>query len=253
MKWFRFPQTTTAYKKTVLSPSKISVAVDCPRCFYLAGGGIPQPRGIFSSVPTRVDLLLKKEATQHRSTDRSLPGYFADALPGRKLYERKPSRLSWTCPRLNATLQGIPDDWVVESDGSFSIVDYKSKGSEPVGDPYPSYIRQLSMYSLLAEKIGGFPPLSGKGYLCYVHLGDEAVSGMDFRGTVKEIKIDTKSAYLKFKSAVELLRGDPPPASIECEYCLREARIIDVSAGANRIALSDDFIKAACREKKSKR
>ena len=47
-------------KSIRLSPSRLNLFLECPLCFWLEHQGIHRPRGIFPSLPSGMDLAIKK-------------------------------------------------------------------------------------------------------------------------------------------------------------------------------------------------
>jgi len=227
-----------------LSPSKLSVAADCLRCFWLQEHRIRKASFPFPSLPGGVDRALKVIANEGRDEGGRLPYLLQQDLPGRKLFSEKPRRLKWYCDEINATFLGDPDEWLLEPDGRLSFLDWKTRSSVP-DKPHPAVERQLNAYSFLAEKVGGFPRLSGKAYLTYLCPAVEE-SKLAFSWATTTHRINTDDMMTKFTHAVEVIRGGPPPASIECTTCIREAKIINMSRHQHAdLKLTDDFIREA--------
>jgi len=76
------PEKAEAFK---LSRSKISLFLNCPRCFYLDRRlGIGRPPGFPFNLNSAVDALLKKEFDLHRAKEKAHPlmeKYGIDAVP----------------------------------------------------------------------------------------------------------------------------------------------------------------------------
>ena len=76
------PEKAEAFK---LSRSKISLFLNCPRCFYLDRRlGIGRPPGFTFNLNSAVDALLKKEFDLHRAKEKAHPlieKYGIDAVP----------------------------------------------------------------------------------------------------------------------------------------------------------------------------
>lgn len=54
-------------RKIMLSPSTLNLYLECPRCFWLDKiKGIKRPRGIFPSLPSGMDLVIKNYFDKYR-------------------------------------------------------------------------------------------------------------------------------------------------------------------------------------------
>lgn len=209
-----------------LSPSKIGVLKDCPRCFYDAEVlKVARPRGIFPSLPGGVDLVMKNCFDANRST-------WLDCLQtemqGKTLWgtvEQINKLRNWrsglkatiTVKGKVVSLIGALDDLVVEPDGSYSPFDTKTKGKEPSSDGSEYYQHQLDLYALMLRENGMVP--SGKGYLNYwfpVHFeGDD----MQWHNKLYTLTVSAESGVLWLSKAVDVLIGPRPDMTPGCEYC----------------------------------
>jgi hypothetical protein len=185
-----------------------------------------------------------KSLAQRSRTRRDMPKILNEHLPGRRLYTERARMLKWYCEWLHAELRGEPDEWCIEPSGELSIIDYKTKGSSAAGEFYPSYQTQMDVYALLAQKQPGFPPISGRAYLIYIYPS-AAHDNLSMATEVVTLSVDAKAALSKFQMAVGMLRGGPLPPSLDCDYCIREARIMEMSRRASDLNLTEDFLRQA--------
>lgn len=213
-----------------LTPSKANTMNECPRCFYLEMHKIlSRPRGIMSSVPGRIDTLAKERYDNYRLKN-ELPPEIIGKVYG-KLFSDKAlmkKMRHWAGPQkrefkdLDITLRGAIDDLVVEPDGTYSPLDYKSRGTIPpegYGEKY--YYWQMQFYALMLAGIGMQP--SGKSYLVFYSFREietrlsQVTPVMDC--TVQTIKTDATKAKDFIVRASKLLKGPMPDQAENCEYC----------------------------------
>src|SRR3990167_9379561 len=129
-----------------LSPSKINLFNDCPRCFHDAyARKCPRPRGIFPSLPGGMDLVLKSYVDQFRG---SMPPQLIGKLPGELWGD--PRIYSWRNWRSGPTYEnhdhqvkcvGALDDMLFVAP-LCAPLDWKTKGSEPKDDGSQYYQTQ---------------------------------------------------------------------------------------------------------------
>ena len=210
-------------KKISLSASALSVYRDCQRCFWLEHNGVrKRPEGIRATLPNGIDAVLKKYFDRYRG---SLPPELVGHIEGR-LVEDQTLLNSWRDrwkglvyedPFLTARLKGLLDDCVVHR-GSYTPLDYKTKGFTPKDDAHKWNQDQLNIYSLLLESNGY--QSTDYGYLIFYHPVEAREGGMiRFEITPRKVETDKKAALRLFESAVELIRGPEPQARQACEYC----------------------------------
>ena len=213
-------------QKLTLSPSSLSIFLDCPKCFWLdKNKNIKRPRGIFPSLPKGMDSVIKTYFDRYRVKN-EMPPEVKDILPG-KLFSDM-SRLekwrSWFQTDLcyedktvNASLSGALDDCLTE-DGFYIPLDYKTRGAELIDDPVKYYQNQLDCYCLILNS-SGFKT-KGIAYLLYFWPLEVFENGM-IKFKVEPIRIETNinSAKRLFYDAVTCLNQNIPIASPNCEYC----------------------------------
>lgn len=230
----------TKTKSIRLSPSKISLFNDCPRCFYDAEHGIKRrPRGIFPSLPGGIDRVLKTYFDVYRQAGAMPPEVDNDILIGLHLFEDQAHLNRWRNWRTGltvafeaelegVTLIGAIDDLLYDpATNKYSPFDYKTKGSRPKDNGSQYYQTQLDCYALMLG-MNGYTP-SGKAYLCYVWPETvnnsaetfEISRAMPFSFGVQtfQISADPKRAHKLIYDAVSLLSGERPERSADCEYC----------------------------------
>ena len=210
-----------------LSPSTISLYMECPRCFWLQfNKNIHRPRGIFPSLPGGMDGVIKKYYDKYRRQGK-LPPEIEGKVIG-KLFDDEKLLKSWQSnwegltyedKELDAVLKGVLDDCLVD-DGVYIPLDYKTRGYELKEDTSSYYQHQLDIYCYLLMK-NGYKTASF-AYLVYYFPRQVAENGrVDFEVEPKKLETDITRAEKLFKDAVECLKGQEPKrhSDFACEFC----------------------------------
>lgn len=228
-----------------LSYSSLSILKDCRRCFYADRKlKMPRPRGIFSSLPTGIDGLLKEQLEAYRG---SLPPVLRafPALDGFQLYagsdlakmrnwKTNPFRMEDAAGNI---VVGALDDLLFNPETQeYAFLDYKTKGSAPDQAYCEKYYQtQLDIYARFLEcgkrKIADFGvlfyfwPEAGRKETKEIHPEEVIV----FKSKPFFLTPNPANAEILFKEAVECLEGDLPRSSSTCEYCnfIRERQLIE--------------------------
>ena len=210
-----------------LSPSKLNLFRECPRCFWLDKvQGIERPRGIFPSLPGGMDRVIKSYFDTCRGVE-GLPQELRDRLPtGVALYPDQGQLDRWRNWRTGlayrdqdgSVLFGAVDDVLVMGDRRHVPFDYKTKGSVTSEDDAVKYYQnQLDCYGLLLQE-NGFP-VADYGVLLY--YSPKQVNGgglVAFETQCLKIPIDPERARRVFREAVGVLKGALPAAN-DCAFC----------------------------------
>lgn len=222
----------------ILSASALSVFKDCPRCFYNEKVmGIKQPRGIFPSLPGGMDRILKGRYDFFRRQG-LLPPEIARHFPGAILFKDQIQLNAWRNWRRGfrveisdgVTLTGAIDELLDWQNGTYSIFDYKTRGSAPKeGGSEQYYGHQMDIYHLLLEDAG--LPTTGEAYLGYwwpsetvretveeMEIGGK-YSGVLFETGVVGLKTSAERARKLVDAAALCLNGPAPASGTECAYC----------------------------------
>jgi PD-(D/E)XK nuclease superfamily protein len=219
--------------KTIgLSPSKLGVLRECPRCFWDANNlKVPQPRGIFPSLPGGVDRVMKAYSDTFRGSmipelSAVLQGKFWGTVQQIEKFRNWKSGLKAEV-RVGDTvvnLIGALDDLVVHENQTHSPFDWKTKGDIPRDDGSQYYQSQLDLYSLMLRE-NGMPP-SGKAYLCYWYPVQSIGGSMTFKHMLYELTASPERAIELLTKAVGILAGGQPTSNPGCEYCrFAQARV----------------------------
>ena len=203
-----------------LSPSKLGLFLECPLCFYLQEKeGIKRPAGVFPSLPSGMDNVLKKYYDKFRG---GLPPELKDKVGGVLLADAELIRKmrDWRTFKFeeeDAVFYGAMDDCLVEGE-SFIPLDFKTRGFDLKEDSTDYYQNQLDCYALLLEKNGYKQP--GYAYLVYyIPVEVKAEGKVDFKIEIKKMIVDSSRAYKIYREAVEMLKKDKPPHNHKCGYC----------------------------------
>lgn len=209
-----------------LSPSSLSLLEDCPRCFWLhLVKKIHRPGGPFPSLPSGIDLILKKHFDRYRKLGKLPPelerhGVKAKLFDNVALLDAWRNNLrgiQWTDPESDIMLRGAVDE-ILDKDGTLIVLDFKTRGFPVKDDTAEFYQDQIDIYNFLLRK-NGFRT-ADYGYLLFFH--PNAINGTTsflFKTDLATLKIDVRYAEGLFGKAVKVLSGRMPEASKECQFC----------------------------------
>lgn len=214
------------------SPSTLNMLKDCPRCFWLHfNEGIKRPRGIFPSLPSGMDKILKEHFDAFRDKGQ-LPPELSELDEDVKLFDdaelleewRNNFRgIQWEDGDGNR-LRGAVDN-ILQAGKKLIVLDYKTRGYPLKDDTAAHYQDQLDLYNFLLRKNGY--KTERYAYLLFYHP-DKATNNRDiaFHTDLVKMKISVKNAENIFKEALAVLEGEMPECAEGCEYCkwARESR-----------------------------
>ncbi len=232
---------STATKPLRLSPSKLNLFRECPRCFWLDKvRRIERPRGIYPSLPNGMDRVIKTYFDGLRSA-RALPKELEGNLPkGVTLYPDQEQLDRWRNWRTGLEYQdqdgsmlfGAVDDVLVAGTRHIPF-DYKTKGSvTSEEDAIKYYQNQLDCYALLLQENG--LPVADYGVLLYYSPKQVNGSGaVAFENQCLKIPIDVERARQVFRDAVAIVRGPLPPTN-DCKFCAWFEELTDGLASLRR-------------------
>jgi CRISPR/Cas system-associated exonuclease Cas4 (RecB family) len=221
-------------KPFALSRSKVSLFMECPRCFYLDGRlGIARPPGFPFNLNSAVDGLLKKEFDSFRSKGEPHPlmrDAGLNAVP-----HIHPQLDTWRSnfkgvrtvhqPTGLELFGAIDDLWRDLGTGELIVVDYKatSKDAEVTLDAewQDGYKRQMEFYQWLLRRQGF--AISQRGWFVYCNGRrdlDAFNNRLEFR--VKMIPYEGDDAWVEpvlMDVRKSLDAAEPPPPEADCAYC----------------------------------
>ncbi len=214
-------------KNIRLSPSSLNLFLDCPRCFWLQlVKNIRRPRGIYPSLPTGMDRVIKIHFDKYRALKKLPPELSEDLANDIKLFEAQEQLdkwrnwtegLSWQ-DKEGYILKGAIDDLLMQGD-KFIPLDYKTKGSKTSAQEAIKYYQnQLDCYGLLLEE--NHMPTIGYGFLLYYSpMLVEQNSDVRFMLQLIKVDINIERARKLFEQAVNVIKGNMPSENRSCEYC----------------------------------
>lgn len=222
-----------------LSRSKISLFLECRRCFYIDNKlGTARPPGYPFNLNSAVDALLKKEFDAHRAAHTAHPlmeTYGLKAVP----FDH-PKMDTWrdslkggvVCEHeTGLTVCGGVDDIWINGNDELIVVDYKATSkdqqiTELDQEWHDGYKRQVEVYQWLLRQ-NGFK-VSDTAYFVYANASKdkEAFDGqLEFEVTLVPYKGDASwvdATLQEIKACLD--SAELPEASSECDYCrYREA------------------------------
>jgi hypothetical protein len=206
------------------SPSSLSLLKDCPRCFWLKfNKDIKRPEGIFPSLPSGMDKILKIHFDSFMRKG-ELPPELKE-LKDVKLFDDEELLKVW-----RSNFKGIPwedkegnlfrgaIDNILKKGNKLIVLDYKTRGYPLKEDTHEHYQNQMDIYNLLLRKNNY--KTEDYAYLLFYHPDKVNENGdVVFNTDLIKMKISIENAENIFKNALEVLKGKIPKASEECEYC----------------------------------
>jgi len=207
------------------SPSSLSLLKECPRCFWLHfKKDIKRPAGIFPSLPSGMDKILKSHFDSFMEKG-ELPPELKECSDDCKLFDDKETLKIW-----RSNFKGI--QWKDKEDNLFRgavdnilvkgkkliVLDYKTRGFPLKEDTAEHYQNQLDIYNFLLRK--NRYETEDYAYLLFYHPDKVTKKGdVIFNTDLIKMKISIKNAEKIFKNALEVLDGKMPNPAEECEYC----------------------------------
>lgn len=210
-----------AYK---FSPSSLSLLEDCPRCFWLQfNKDIKRPAGIFPSLPSGMDKILKAHFDSFRDRG-ALPPELQELNGDVELFNdeilnvwrNNRKGIQWTDEQGNL-FKGAVDN-ILKNGSKLIVLDYKTRGYPLKEDTAAHYQNQLDIYNFLLRKNGY--ETADYGYLLFYHPAKVDEKGdVVFNIDLIKMEISVKNAERVFKHALEVLNGKMPSPKDHCEFC----------------------------------
>ncbi len=207
------------------SPSSLSLLGDCPRCFWLHFNmNIKRPSGIFPSLPSGMDKILKSHFDAFRDKG-ELPPEITEVGEDIKLFDdvellalwRNNFRgIQWIDGNGNL-FRGAVDN-ILKNGDKLIVLDYKTRGYPLKEDTANHYQNQLDIYNFLLRKNGY--KTEDYAYLIFYHPSHVNENGLiSFNTDLVKIEVSIENAESIFNEALRILDGDIPPSSENCGYC----------------------------------
>ncbi len=208
-----------------LSPSTISLFLNCPRCFWLHfNKEIKRPSTIFPTLPVGMDRVLKRHFDSHRESKikpEELKGIdgrlFSDT---EKLNEWRNNfrGLRFSDTETGFVLMGALDDLFVTSDGKHAPLDFKTRGFPRKDNTHIHYQHQMDIYSFLLKK-NGMEPADFAILIFYHPINVNNNHDIVFDHDSVKMPVSPERGWALFKDAVQCIKGEIPEPSEYCDFC----------------------------------
>lgn len=210
-----------------LSPSSLGLMKECSRCFWLDKHGVwKRPNGIFPSLPSGMDRILKNHFNKFRDKGELPPELcnngdclnlkLFDDKEKLKVWQNNLKGISWEDKEGNI-LHGAVDNILVQGK-KLIVLDYKTRGFDLKEDTHEHYQNQLDIYNFLLRK-NGFQTEDFAFLLFYVPKEVMSTGEVIFDTTLKKMKISVENAEEIFGKALNILKGECPTKG--CQWCER--------------------------------
>ena len=209
-----------------LSPSTLNLFIECPRCFYLhIVKNIKRPQGIFPSLPSGMDKVLKEHFDRFMSQGK-LPPEIKEGCKDCKLFDNIPLLETWRSnfkgiefldEKNDVLLHGAVDNILVSSNDKLVVLDYKTRGFPLKEDTHEHYQLQMDLYNFLLRKNGY--STEDYTYLLFYYPKKVKKNGeVVFDSVLKKIDNDVSNGEDIFKKAIKVLKSKKIPKD-KCEWC----------------------------------
>ncbi len=208
-----------------LSPSALSLMKECPRCFWLTQHKIwKRPNGIFPSLPSGMDIVLKKHFDRFCAKGILPPELCNNGdCKNLKLFKDTEKMKNWRnnlrgirCEDERGNLFFGAIDNLLTDGKKLIVLDYKTRGFPCKDDTHLHYRNQLNIYNYLLRKNGY--ETEDYAFLLFYYPKDVSSTGeVIFDTELKKISINLKDAEKIFDDALRLLDGSCPTKT--CEWC----------------------------------
>ena len=207
-----------------LSPSTLNLFRECSRCFWLQfNKDIKRPAGIFPSLPSGMDMILKKHFDSF--IGKGLPPELKELDGEVKLFDNADLLKEWrsnfkgiryTDSRGN-TLRGAVDNLLVKGK-KLIVLDYKTRGFPLKEDTAAHYQDQMNCYNFLLRKNNH--KTEDYTYLIFYYPSHITEKGnVCFHTELVKMPTNPDDAEKLFNDALGCLDGEEPKAKEDCEYC----------------------------------
>lgn len=208
-----------------LSSSSLSLMKECPRCFWLTQHKVwSRPVGIFPSLPSGMDSILKKHFDRFMEKGELPPElHKSECKTDCRLFDDRDLMKIWRSNLKGISfadedgnvLHGAVDNIMIKGK-KLIVLDYKTRGFPLKEDTHEHYQDQLDIYNYLLRENGY--ETEDYGFLLFYHPTEVLESGeVIFETNLVKMKIDVGNAKKIFIKAIGLLKGECPSKS--CEWC----------------------------------
>ena len=208
-----------------LSPSSLGLMKECPRCFWLTQNKIwKRPQGIFPSLPSGMDRILKIHFDKFRDKD-ELPPEISEHKDCKnlKLFDDKEKLKIWQSnlkgiryeDSKGNILHGAVDNILVNGK-KLIVLDYKTRGFPLKEDTHKSYQNQLDIYNFLLRKNGY--ETEDYGFLLFYMPNKVNDNGeVVFDTSLVKVRVNVKNGENVFIKGLELVNNECPKE--KCVWC----------------------------------
>jgi len=184
---------------------------------------VKRPCGVFPSLPSGMDAILKKHFDSFRDKN-MLPPELADRVEAMlfndvellKVWRSNRKGIRWEDSKGNVLMGAV--DNILEKDDKLIVLDYKTRGFPLKEDTADHYQDQLDLYNFLLRK--NSYETEDYAYLLFYYPKEVNESGeVVFETELVKMNISVENAESIFNGAIAVLEGDMPNPSEECEYC----------------------------------
>ena len=210
-----------------LSPSTLSLLKDCPRCFWLKfNKGIKRPAGIFPSLPSGMDKILKEHFDRFMEKGEMPPELKEqDCVKECKLFDDKEQLKIWRSNfkgiqhqyNKDFLIRGAVDNILIKGK-KLIVLDYKTRGYPLKEDTHTHYQDQMDIYNYLLRK-NNYKTEDFAFLIFYFPTEVTSTGEVVFDTVLKRMKVDVGNAEGIIKKAVKVLKGRIPKADKECGWC----------------------------------
>ncbi len=208
-----------------LTPTYLDLMKECARCFWLSQHKVwKRPNGIFPSLPTGMDRILKIHFDKFRDKGELPPELCEkDDCENMKLFDNKSLLKKWRNNRKGIVwqdekgnlLKGAIDNILVK-DGKLIVLDYKTRGFPLKDNTHEHSQDQLDIYNFLLRK-NGYQTEDFAFLLFYIPKEVTETGEVIFDTVLKKMKINIQNAEKIWERAIKLLNSECPQKG--CEWC----------------------------------
>lgn len=212
-------------KSFKLSPSALNLMKECPRCFWLTQHKVwKRPSGIFPSLPSGMDKILKEHFNRFRDKGKLPPELCNNPhCEDMKLFDNHELLTIWRSnfkgiqweDKDGNVLKGAVDNILMKGK-KLIVLDYKTRGYALKDDTAEHYQDQLDIYNFLLRK-AEYDTEDYAFLLFYIPKEVMGTGEVIFDTELVKMKVNVNNAEKIFKSAIKLLNSDCPKKT--CEWC----------------------------------
>ena len=200
--------------------------LECPRCFYLQiVKNIKRPSTIFPSLPSGMDMILKKHFDKFMERD-ELPPEIRESCKDCRLFSDKKLLEIWRNNRKGieyidknsgVLLHGAVDNILVSKSRKLIVLDYKTRGFPVKEDTHEHYQLQMDIYNFLLRKNNY--ETEDFTYLLFYYPKEVLETGeVIFNTELKKIKTSSLNGEKVFNEAIALISSKEEPEE-KCGWC----------------------------------